>query len=101
MKKKKAVACTYVFGEFDEEPLCAIAVVWSHAATPPPLIPPPPVVAATGPGVNIAAVLDFLPRLLSRLHVEVLVHGNATATEVKAEAGRLLFTSLLTFCCFS
>lgn len=38
---------------------------------------------AAGPGVTVSAMLAFIPRLLSMLYVEMLVHGNASAAEVK------------------
>lgn len=41
-----------------------------------------------GPNVGVSAMSAFIPRLLSMVHVEMLVHGNATATEVSSVAGR-------------
>lgn len=38
--------------------------------------------ACTGPGVTLQAMLLFIPRLLSVLQVEMLVHGNASPAEV-------------------
>ncbi|CBJ49276.1 conserved unknown protein [Ectocarpus siliculosus] len=37
--------------------------------------------AMEGPGITVPAMLAFVPRLLSVLYMEMLVHGNATATE--------------------
>ncbi|CAN0499175.1 unnamed protein product, partial [Ectocarpus sp. 12 AP-2014] len=39
--------------------------------------------AMEGPGITVPAMLAFVPRLLSVLYMEMLVHGNATATEVR------------------
>ncbi len=36
----------------------------------------------SGPGITFQAMLLFIPRMLSVLNVEMLVHGNATAAEV-------------------
>lgn len=36
-----------------------------------------------GPGITKESVIEFIPRLLGMLHVEMLVNGNATAAEVR------------------
>ena len=40
-------------------------------------------IVGTGGGITVSAMLAFIPRLLGVLHVEMLVHGNATAEEVR------------------
>ena len=44
----------------------------------------------TGSGINLSAMLAFIPRLMSMLHVEMLVHGNATAEEVRSKSVSML-----------